>query len=143
MYKGEIYRLDYTYFKQLWMTMNWSGPGPKLFFPNIVFTLIRSGIKRPSNVLTFRVPLHLTRPDIKAYLEGLYPPLRVESVQTTVFLGRQKAMANQRMPSKKNAVVTFDVTSMEGFRWPDAPKPEDFRYPVQDPQDRYPQVHKK
>lgn len=123
--------------------MNWGAAGPKLFFPSTIFTLIRSGIKRPANVLTFRVPLHLTRPDIKSYLEGLYPPLKVESVQTTVFLGRMKSMTGKRMPTKKNAVVTFETGSMQGFKWPKSPEPEELKYPQPDPQDRYPKVHKK
>lgn len=121
--------------------MNWSAPGPKLFFPNIVFTLIRSGIKRPDNTFTFRVPKHLTKMDIKAYLEGLYN-VSVESVETTTFLGKLSRQGSKRLPSKKNAVVRLAAESVAGFKWPDAPKPEDLKYPI-DSTPNYPTVHKK
>jgi len=121
--------------------MNWNASGPKLFFPNIVFTLIRSGIRRPVNTLNFRVPKHLTKLDIKAYLEGLYE-MGVEHVETTTFLGRLKRQGSKRMPTKKTAVVQFSAESMRDFKWPDAPKPEELKYPLDNSPD-YPIVHKK
>lgn len=121
--------------------MNWNAAGPKLFFPNTIFTLIRSGIKREPNTFTFRVPKHLNKMDIKAYLEGLYN-VQVESVETTTFLGRLKRQGTKRMPTKKNAVVSFSTESLAGFTWPEAPKPEALKYP-QDTTPDYPVLHKK
>lgn len=121
--------------------MNWSAAGPKLFFPNTVFTLIRSGIKKEPNMFTFRVPKHLSKMDIKAYLEGLYN-VQVESVETTTFLGKLKRQGTKRMPTKKNAVVSFTSDSLAGFTWPEPPKAEALKYP-QDSTPDYPVMHKK
>lgn len=121
--------------------MQWNLPGPKVFFPSTIFTLIRSGIKRPANTFTFRVPRHLTKLDVKAYLEGLYA-VKVESVETTTFIGKLKRQGTLRLPSKKNAVVKLAAESVAGFKWPDSPKPEEFKYPLDNTPD-YPKMHKK
>lgn len=108
--------------------MNWKAAGPKLFFPNIVFTMIRSGKSRPANQVTFRVPLHLNKLDIKAYLEGLYN-VPVAQVETTIFLPRTDSRTGRhKQPTKKNAVVTLG----EGhtFEFPDPPPPEKLIYPL-------------
>lgn len=122
--------------------MNWTAAGPKLFFPSTVFTLIRSGLRRTSPATqTFRVPLHLTKLDIKAYLEGLYG-LPVQSVETTIFLGRVTKNGTKRMPDKKNAVVTFDEAAVAGFSWPAAPAGDALKYPL-DRKPEYPRMKKK
>lgn len=110
------------------MVMNWGAPGPKLFLPNIVFTMIRSGKNRPANQVTFRVPLHLNKLDIKAYLEGLYN-VPVAHVETTIFLPREDARTGRhKQPTKKNAVVTLG----EGhtFTFPEPPPAESLIYPL-------------
>ncbi len=122
--------------------MNWDATGPKLFFPNVVFTLIRSGIKRAPNIFTFRVPLHLTKPDIKAYLEGLYN-VKVDAVETTTFIGRLKRQGTVRMPNKKTAVVQFDAASLNGFKWPNSPSQDQLIYPLDDRRPNYPVMRKK
>jgi ribosomal protein L23 len=115
--------------------------GPKVFFPSAVFTLIRSGIKRPANELTFRVPRYMTKLDIKAYLEGLYGS-KVTGVETTTFLGRLELNGKKRGPTKKNAVVTFEPRSMGGFKWPDPPSAEDLKFPAE-PAPKPPRFYKK
>ena len=58
----------------------------RVYFPNFVFTMIRSGVPRRPNQVVFRVPSMLNKLDIRAYLEGVYPGVKVDEVVTFNFL---------------------------------------------------------
>ena len=80
--------------------------GPKVYFPNFVFTMIRSGKDRKKNEVVFRVPVVLNKLDIKQYLEGIYN-VKVKDIRTTIFLPKITRMGRSYTPTRKNAVVTL------------------------------------
>ena len=99
--------------------------GQKLFFPNIVFTMIRSSIPRKDNEFTFRVPVHLTKYDITQYLEQLYS-IKVKNVSTTNFPRSVVRSTKRIIPSRKNAVVEIEGQ----FSYPSPPDVNKLNYPV-------------
>ncbi|KAI9033291.1 ribosomal protein L23/L15e core domain-containing protein, partial [Hyaloraphidium curvatum] len=109
--------------------------GPKIFFPNIIFRMIRSPPGYLPNQVVFRVPPHVNKLDIRTYLERLYG-VTVTDVRTANYMEKVKwkelaratrslvrrekrgmGLRPTRVPAYKRAIVT--VT--EDFRWPDAP----------------------
>lgn len=110
--------------------------GTKVYFPSTVFTMVRSGVQRAANTAVFRVPRFLTKMDITAYLEGVYPGVAVAKVETHNFLARTNRLGTQVAAGRKNAVVTFS----RGF----VPFPEagTLRYPLAAP-NAFARVHPK
>lgn len=114
--------------------------GPKYYFPNLVFSIIRSGrIHRSPNTFTFRVPTFLTRYDIAQYLEKLYG-VTVESIRTQNFLSKITRQGKRKIPGKKNAIVTIKD---DGFRYPPPPPPNELIFPDESMEMRYPKIRKK
>lgn len=109
--------------------------GPKLYFPNFVFTLVRSGKERTPNTAVFRVPRILNKLDIKQYLEGLYG-LKVNSIRTTNFLSKTTRQGKRYIPNKKNAVVKL----AEPFKYPEPTDLSLLKYPLP-PSNVYRKIH--
>jgi len=99
--------------------------GPKLFFPNFVFTLVRSGKERTPNTAVFRVPRILNKLDIKQYLEGLYG-VEVTDVRTVNFLGKSTRQGKRYIPNKKNAIVKLAGP----FKYPEPTDLSLLKYPI-------------
>lgn len=97
----------------------------RVYFPNIVFTMIRSGKERASNCVVFRVPTILNKFDIKQYLEKLYS-VKVLSVATANFSRRTTSLTKRIIPARKNAMVTLD----QPFKYPDPPAAEALKYAI-------------
>jgi ribosomal protein L23 len=109
--------------------------GPKIFFPNLVFRLIRSPPGYAPNEAVFRVPPKVNKLDITTYLERLYG-LTVENVRTSNYNEKVKykeikrsakptirpekrgmGLRPLRVAAYKRAIVTLS----EDFRWPEPP----------------------
>lgn len=108
----------------------------RFYFPNIIFTLIRSGKPRDPNEVVFRVPKVLNKMDIKQYLEKLYN-LPVSRVHTVNFLARESQGGRKRRPAYKNAIVTY---TGEPFKYPVAPAADLLKFPRQDLVPKYPRI---
>ncbi len=109
----------------------------KLYFPNFIFTLIRSGRFRDPNQAVFRVPNILTKPDIKQYLTKLYG-LTVTHIHTVNFMARDSKARRRHYPAYKNAIVTYKGPI---FQFPAAPESKLLKYPGPDAGlPRYPKV---
>ncbi|TPX44410.1 hypothetical protein SeMB42_g02940 [Synchytrium endobioticum] len=88
--------------------------GQKLFFPNIIFRLVRSNL--PPNQALFRIPRNVNKLDVKAYLKSIYN-VDVTDVRTANYLSKKaadpKASAQNRrvltvkVPAYKRAIVTM------------------------------------
>lgn len=97
----------------------------KVYFPNVVFTMIRSGKERAANCAVFRVPTMLNKYDIKQYLEKLYS-VKVLTVSTANFSRRTTTLTKRVLPAKKNAMVTLD----QPFKYPDPPSADALKYSI-------------
>ena len=100
----------------------------KVYFPNFVFTLIRSGKRRDPNQAIFRVPSILTKIDITQYLSKIYN-LNVTDVHTVNFVARESKARRRYYPAYKNAIVTYNGPT---FSFPPAPEANLLKYPRQD-----------
>ena len=100
----------------------------KVYFPNFVFTLIRSGKRRDPNQAVFRVPSMLTKLDITQYLSKLYN-LTITDVHTVNFISRESKARRRYYPAYKNAIVTYKGPS---FRFPPSPESSLLKFPRQD-----------
>lgn len=99
--------------------------GPKLYFPNFVFTMVRSGKRRAPNEVVFRVPRILNKLDIKQYLEKIYG-VRVMDVRTANFLPKLTRMGTNYTPGRKNAIVTIN----KSFTYPPITDASLLKYPL-------------
>jgi large subunit ribosomal protein L23 len=90
--------------------MNGIGAGPRIYFPNVVFAILKRPEHLKSNQALFKVPEHLNKFDIRNYLESIYG-VKVTQVNTVRILGkfRRDAIGRMvRMPNWKKAYVTLD-----------------------------------
>ncbi|KAI8826735.1 uncharacterized protein EV422DRAFT_8209 [Fimicolochytrium jonesii] len=93
-------------------------PGQKLFFPNVVFRLLRSNL--PPQQAVFRCPPHLNKIDIKNILTDLYD-LRITDVRTMNYLGRLHK--NRRREQVRAAAYKKIIVTMEDdFVFPPPPE---------------------
>lgn len=110
--------------------------GPKVYFPNLVFTLVRSGKARQSNEVVFRVPRFLNKLDIKQYLEKLYG-VSVADVRTFNFLPKSTRQGRNYVPGRKNAIVKLQGQT---FTYPPTTDPSLLKFPTSNP-NQYPKLH--
>ncbi|TPX71081.1 hypothetical protein SpCBS45565_g01360 [Spizellomyces sp. 'palustris'] len=92
-------------------------PGQKLFFPNIVFRLLRSNL--PPHQCIFRCPPQLNKIDITSYLQNLYN-ITVTDVRTMNYMGRTyKARygGRERTANYKKVIISME----EDFNFPPPP----------------------
>lgn len=95
--------------------------GSKLYFPNIIFRLVRSP-QFPPHQAVFKVPPQLSKLDIKEYLTKLYN-ITITDVRTMNYLGQVKKKLNGRsykLADFKKVVITMD----QDFVFPDPPDPK-------------------
>lgn len=118
------------------MPLKFTPQGPKLYFPNFVFTLVRSGKTRAPNEVVFRVPRFLNKLDIQQYLEGLYG-VRVADVKTFNFLPRITRMGRSYRPGRKNAIVRLEGAT---FTHPPAPSADQLKFPLPN-SNEWPKLH--
>ena len=99
--------------------------GQKLFFPNIIFRLVRSNL--PPNQALFRIPRNVNKLDVKAYLKAIYD-VDVTDVRTANYLSKKttdikvststRRATSVRTPAFKRAIVTMT----KDFVFPPVPK---------------------
>ncbi|KAL2917961.1 mitochondrial 54S ribosomal protein YmL41 [Polyrhizophydium stewartii] len=96
-------------------------PGAKLYFPNVVFRLVRSNL--PPHQAVFRCPQQLNKLDIKGYLGNLYN-LAITDVRTMNYLGSARRAKQVPMRTRKVATGAFKkviVTMDSDFVFPEPP----------------------
>lgn len=96
--------------------------GQKLYFPNIIFRLIRSNL--PPHQALFRIPRNVNKLDVKAYLKSIYD-VDVTDVRTANYLSKQhtewknrKQQITVKIPAYKRAIVTMK----KDFSFPPVPQ---------------------
>jgi len=84
-----------------------------VFFPWFNFVMFKSGVYLEPNRAAFRVPVHLTKPEIRNYLRDIYNA-KVIKVNTYIKLPlmRRNSYGDyfKNGPSYKKAIVTFEET---------------------------------
>ncbi|XP_061629363.1 large ribosomal subunit protein uL23m isoform X1 [Phyllopteryx taeniolatus] len=86
-------------------------PQLRLFRPNWFLTLVRPGKEQPPDTVQFRVPMEMTKYDVKNYLEKIYN-VPVGDVRTRIQFGSNKKRnhLNQRVKQPDYKVAYVQLT---------------------------------
>ncbi|XP_072128380.1 large ribosomal subunit protein uL23m isoform X8 [Mobula birostris] len=95
----------------------YGNPQLRIFRTNFFMTLVRPGKEQPENTVQFRIPMEMTKPDVKNYLQGIYN-VPVAAVRTRIQFctSKKRNHKNQRVkrPDYKVAYVqlitNFSIT---------------------------------
>ncbi|XP_009244296.1 large ribosomal subunit protein uL23m isoform X2 [Pongo pygmaeus] len=98
------------------------GPQLRVFRTNFFIQLVRPGVAQPEDTVQFRIPMEMTRVDLRNYLESIYN-VPVAAVRTRVQHGsnRRRDHRNVRIkkPDYKVAYVQLVRAHGQTFTFPD------------------------
>ncbi|CAK6449873.1 unnamed protein product [Pipistrellus nathusii] len=107
------------------------GPQLRVFRTNFFVQLVRPGTAQPEDTVQFRIPMEMTRVDMKNYLERIYS-VPVAAVRTRVQHGsnRKRDHRNVRVKKPDYKVAYVQLAHGQTFTFPDLfpekkPSPED------------------
>ncbi|KAJ8247578.1 hypothetical protein GJAV_G00247930 [Gymnothorax javanicus] len=94
-------------------------PQIRVFRPNFFLTLVRPGKEQPPDTVQFRIPLEMTKCDVKNYLEKIYN-VPVGAVRTRIQFGSNKKRnhLNQRVKRPDYKVAYVQLAGQETFEFP-------------------------
>ncbi|XP_055127982.1 large ribosomal subunit protein uL23m isoform X5 [Hylobates moloch] len=76
------------------------GPQLRVFRTNFFIQLVRPGVTQPEDTVQFRIPMEMTRVDLRNYLESIYN-VPVAAVRTRVQHGSNKKRDHRNVRIKK------------------------------------------
>uniref|UniRef100_A0A8C9H783 Large ribosomal subunit protein uL23m n=1 Tax=Piliocolobus tephrosceles TaxID=591936 RepID=A0A8C9H783_9PRIM len=76
------------------------GPQLRVFRTNFFIQLVRPGVAQPEDTVQFRIPMEMTRVDLRNYLENIYN-VPVAAVRTRVQYGSNKRRDHRNVRIKK------------------------------------------
>lgn len=76
---------------------------PYIFFPNNYIRLHVPSVLESTNTVIFYIPLEMTKPELRSYLENYYGIDNIERIDTTIKLGRKRRSRRTGKPRKKDA----------------------------------------
>lgn len=95
-------------------------PQLRIFRPNWFVRLVRPGKEQPPDTVQFRIPLEMTKFDVKNYLESIYS-VPVGAVRTRIQFGSNKKRnhLNQRVKQPDYKVAYVQLAQGQMFSFPD------------------------
>ncbi|XP_011491241.3 39S ribosomal protein L23, mitochondrial [Oryzias latipes] len=95
-------------------------PQLRIFRPNWFLTLVRPGKEQPPDTAQFRVPMEMTKYDVKNYLEKIYN-VPVGVVRTRIQFGSNKKRnhLNQKVKKPDYKVAYVQLAQGQTFTFPD------------------------
>ncbi|XP_036284724.1 39S ribosomal protein L23, mitochondrial [Pipistrellus kuhlii] len=96
------------------------GPQLRVFRTNFFIQLVRPGTAQPEDTVQFRIPMEMTRVDVKNYLERIYS-VPVAAVRTRVQHGsnRKRDHRNVRVKKPDYKVAYVQLAHGQTFTFPD------------------------
>ncbi|PNI26658.1 MRPL23 isoform 7 [Pan troglodytes] len=96
------------------------GPQLRVFRTNFFIQLVRPGVAQPEDTVQFRIPMEMTRVDLRNYLEGIYN-VPVAAVRTRVQHGSNKRRDHRNVRIKKPdyKVAYVQLAHGQTFTFPD------------------------
>ncbi|XP_006893273.1 PREDICTED: 39S ribosomal protein L23, mitochondrial [Elephantulus edwardii] len=96
------------------------GPQLRVFRTNFFIQLVRPGTAQPEDTVQFRIPLEMTRVDLKNYLQSIYQ-VPVAAVRTRVQHGsnRKRDHRNVRVKKPDYKVAYVQLAHGQTFTFPD------------------------
>ncbi|XP_034032776.1 39S ribosomal protein L23, mitochondrial [Thalassophryne amazonica] len=94
-------------------------PQLRIFRPNWILTLVRPGKEQPPDTVQFRIPMVMTKCDVKNYLENIYN-VPVGAVRTRIQYGTNKKRnhLNQRVKQPDYKVAYVQLAKGQTFTFP-------------------------
>uniref|UniRef100_A0A3B3W1Z6 Large ribosomal subunit protein uL23m n=1 Tax=Poecilia latipinna TaxID=48699 RepID=A0A3B3W1Z6_9TELE len=95
-------------------------PQLRIFRPSWFLTLVRPGKEQPPDTVQFRIPMDMTKYDVKNYLEKIYN-VPVGVVRTRIQFGSNKKRnhLNQRVKKPDYKVAYVQLAQSQTFTFPD------------------------
>ncbi|XP_045677008.1 39S ribosomal protein L23, mitochondrial [Phyllostomus hastatus] len=96
------------------------GPQLRVFRTNFFIQLVRPGSAQPEDTVQFRIPMEMTRVDLRNYLERIYG-VPVAAVRTRVQHGpgRKRDHRNVRVKTPDHKVAYVQLAHGQTFTFPD------------------------
>ncbi|XP_028814506.1 large ribosomal subunit protein uL23m [Denticeps clupeoides] len=107
-------------------------PQLRIFRPSWFLTLVRPGKEQPPDTVQFRIPMEMTKFDVRNYLQKIYN-VPVAAVRTRIQYGTNKKRnhLNQRVKRPDFKVAYVQLGQEQTFQFPDI-FPEKEGKPVED-----------
>uniref|UniRef100_A0A8C3VRF1 Large ribosomal subunit protein uL23m n=1 Tax=Catagonus wagneri TaxID=51154 RepID=A0A8C3VRF1_9CETA len=95
-------------------------PQLRIFRTNFFIQLVRPGTAQPEDTVQFRIPMEMTRVDLRNYLERIYN-VPVAAVRTRVQYGsnRRRDFRNTRIKTPDYKVAYVQLAHGQTFTFPD------------------------
>ncbi|XP_007431394.1 39S ribosomal protein L23, mitochondrial-like [Python bivittatus] len=95
-------------------------PPTRIFRTDYFLTLVRPGIPLPEDTVQFRIPMDMTRIELKDYLEKIYN-VPVAAVRTRIQHGsnKQRDDKNRRIKKPDYKVAYVQLAAGQTFQFPD------------------------
>ncbi|XP_066492363.1 large ribosomal subunit protein uL23m [Tiliqua scincoides] len=95
-------------------------PQIRVFRTNYFVTLVRPGVPQPEDTVQFRIPMEMTRVELKDYLEKIYN-VPVAAVRTRIQHGsnKQRDHRNRRIKKPDYKVAYVQLAVGQTFQFPD------------------------
>ncbi|GCC29147.1 hypothetical protein chiPu_0007584 [Chiloscyllium punctatum] len=95
-------------------------PQLRVFRTNFFMTLVRPGSEQPENTVQFRIPMEMTKLDVKNYLQSIYS-VPVAAVRTRIqyCTNKKRNHKNQRVKRPDYKVAYVQLAQGQTFKFPD------------------------
>ncbi|XP_054828773.1 39S ribosomal protein L23, mitochondrial [Eublepharis macularius] len=95
-------------------------PQIRVFRTNYFLTLVRPGVPQMEDTVQFRIPMEMTRLELKDYLENIYN-VPVATIRTRIQYGsnRQRDHKNRRIKKPDYKVAYVQLGAGQTFQFPD------------------------
>ncbi|XP_015281245.1 PREDICTED: 39S ribosomal protein L23, mitochondrial [Gekko japonicus] len=95
-------------------------PQIRIFRTNYFLTMVRPGVRLPEDTVQFRIPMVMTRLELKDYLENIYK-VPVAAIRTRIQHGSRKQRDHRNRPIKKPdyKVAYVQLGAGQTFQFPD------------------------
>ncbi|KAJ8271461.1 hypothetical protein COCON_G00103200 [Conger conger] len=104
----------------LYPLYQFGNPQLRVFRSNFFLTLVRPGREQPPDTVQFRIPIEMTKFDVKNYLQKIYS-VPVATVRTRIQYGTNKKRnhLNQRVKTPDYKVAYVQLGQQQTFEFPD------------------------
>ncbi|XP_062318686.1 large ribosomal subunit protein uL23m [Osmerus eperlanus] len=95
-------------------------PQLKMFRPPFALTLVRPGKEQPPDIVQFRIPMEMTKCDVRNYLENIYS-VPVAAVRTRIqyCTNKKRNHLNQKVKRPDYKVAYIQLGQQQTFSFPD------------------------
>ncbi|XP_062973196.1 large ribosomal subunit protein uL23m [Elgaria multicarinata webbii] len=95
-------------------------PQVRVFRTEYFLTMVRPGVPQPEDTVQFRIPMEMTRVELKDYLENIYN-VPVAAIRTRIQHGSMKRRdhKNRRIKNPDYKVAYVQLAAGQTFQFPD------------------------